>query len=467
MEICQLAPQELWQQFAAIARHPHASGHCEDLRQYVVSEAQRMGHEVLSDAAGNVMVRTGQQPVMALQAHLDMVPQCADGHQHDWQYDALRLVVDGNIVRAEGTTLGADNGIGVAAMLALMQRRDMPALELLFTADEEIGMHGAYQLSANWITAPVMLNLDTEQEGVLMLGCAGAVNLSATLHYRMVPEVPEGDVAIALELGGLSGGHSGMDIHLGRGNAVKLMNRFLKHAVVSFEARLASFNGGTARNAIARQATALVTVPAEVADDFLAEVAYYEELFRFEYQHTDPMLTFRGRRTVLPTAMIPEEVQDDLLNAIEACHDGVWRMSPQGVDTSSNLAVVHTTDEGQVEVIMMVRSMDEERKRALASQLQSAFLLAGARVEFGAPYKAWSIAADSPLVLRAQQANPNLRTAVVHCGLECGVIGEKYPHLQIVSCGPTIHHPHSPQEHVEVDSVARFWDFLLACIGQH
>lgn len=471
MIIQELQPQALWREFTAICAIPHPSGYLEPLRAYILSIAEKCGFMTLTDEAGNVLVQTGVAPVLCLQAHYDMVPQKDEAVTFDFEHDALQLQVDHGSVMATGTTLGADNGIGVAAMLALMQQPDLPSVELLFTANEETGMQGARQLPEGWITAPRLLNLDTEQEGVLMTGCAGAVNITASLKYKAESVIPEGDQAVRVTLTGLQGGHSGMDIHLHRANACKLMNRFLKHAVVNFEARLASFNSGTLRNAIPREAVAVITIPGEVVDEVIEEVRYYNDLYREEYGEDEPMLSFTAVPVALPASLLPEEVQDDLLNAIEACHNGVWSMGKGYVDTSSNMAHVTTRQEGEVEVLLMVRSMDEERKRACASAIQSAFLLAGFGVDFAASYGAWNIHEDAAFVRQVVEAYKTLpgdrqmTIDKVHCGLECGVLTEKYPDLQIVSVGPTIHHPHSPQESVETGSVERFWALLQALLN--
>ena len=469
--ILDLKPQSLWQQVANISQLPHPSGHLSALHDYIVSIAQSHEYETLQDEAGNILVRTGDNPFLCLQAHYDMVPQKDTDLFFNFESDPLRLRIVGDSVMASGTTLGADNGIGVAAMLAIIddpslsEKLKANPIELLFTANEETGMQGARQLSSYWIQSRHMINLDSEQEGVLMTGCAGAVNMTASLKYRMDTEIPEGDAAVLISLSGLQGGHSGMDIHLHRANACKLMNRFLKHAVVSFEARLASFNGGTLRNAIPREATAVITVPGEIVNEVIEEVGYYNDLFRDEFHDTEPKLVFTATPTSLPSVLIPEEIQDDLLNAIEACHNGVWSMGEGYVDTSSNMAHVTTDTNGEAEVLLMVRSMDEERKRACASAIQSAFLLGGFGVDFASNYAAWDIDNHAPMVQRALTVNPDLRIDKVHCGLECGVISELYPDMQIISVGPTIHHPHSPQESVEINSVERFWNFLLQYVG--
>lgn len=481
-QITDLEPQRLWQQFDAISQIPHPSGNLQALREYIMNFAQECGYLPEEDAAGNILVRlpildTGETPII-LQSHIDMVPQVAEGVNFDFSKEPLKLILKDGQVMADGTSLGADNGIGVAAMLGIMAAMtageiEQRALELLFTVDEETGMTGARQLREDWLRGKKLINLDTEEENVLMTGCAGAVNLKAVMKYRLDKNLPDGDEAVKLTLFGLRGGHSGMDIHLGLGNACKLMNRFLKHAVVNFEARLASVNGGTLRNAIPRSATAVITVPSEVVDSIIEEARYYQMVYRDEFNGLEPNLVFTAERAELPSALLPEEVQDDLINSVEAAFDGVWRWThieidgkPTNghVDTSSNMASVKTLPDGTAQVLMLIRSMDEERKRALASSIQSAFMLAGARVDFSSAYDSWSIPADAPLVKQALMADENLNVKQVHCGLECGVISVKYPELQIISIGPNIHHPHSPLESVEVDSVERFWKLLLKII---
>lgn len=477
-QLTSLEPKLLWQQFNAISQIPHASGDLKAIRNYILNFAQECGYIPEEDNAGNILIRipileTGQEPII-LQSHIDMVPQVAEGVNFDFAKDPLKLKFKKGLITAEGTSLGADNGIGVAAMLAIMSAMstgDIPqrSLELLFTVDEETGMTGARQLREDWLKGKKLINLDTEEEGVLMTGCAGAVNLKAVMKYRLDKNIPDGDDAVKLTIKGLRGGHSGMDIHLGRGNACKLMNRFLKHAVVNFEARLACFTGGTLRNAIPRHASAIITVPSEVVDSIIEEARYFQMIYRDEFDGIEPDLVFTAERVELPTALLPVEVQDDLINAVEAAYDGVWRWShieidgkPTNghVDTSSNMASVKTLPDGTAQVLMLIRSMDEDRKRALASSLQSAFMLAGARVDFSSAYDAWSIPADAPLVKQALEADATLRISQVHCGLECGVISDKYPEIQIISIGPNIHHPHSHLESVEVESVERFWKLL-------
>lgn len=489
--------------FETIASIPHPSGHLEAIRNHIIGLAQEQGLDFQVDAVGNVLVCVpptegrDADTVNVLQAHMDMVPQSDPQLPFDWQKDSLQLrtIAEGMdeeypavpLLKATGTTLGADNGIGVAAMLEVMCNRDLPhgPVRLLFTVDEETGMSGVKQMEPGWVLQSLgegqkccLLNLDAEREGDLMVSCAGAVDLQATFRYKMDAEVPEGDVAILLGISGLKGGHSGMDVHLGRGNACKLMVRFLKHAVVNFEARVATIRGGGVRNAIPRDAEAVITVPSEVVEDLLEEVRYYDELYRYELRSSDNGVCFSARvigekgTEGYPQMLLPEEVQDDILNSIEAAHDGVFRMSPDlpnVVETSCNLASVRTDCEGICRVLFMIRSLNEEMKRAIASRLQSCFILGGAKVDFCAAYSGWETQLSSPLVVRAREVylqlfGQELCVNSVHCGLECGVLKEKNPALEIVAFGPTIHHPHSPQESVELPSVERFWRFLCAMI---
>ena len=481
--------------FESWCKIPHPSHHTEAMQVWLRQFADSHSLDCETDHAGNILMRKpaspGREsaPVVALQAHIDMVPQPLEGR--DWTHDpvTVRLVPRGEdsefpdaaLLKADGTSLGADCGIGACTMLALLAGDEpSPALECLFTVDEETGMHGANALRTGWLKAKYMLNLDAESEGVLMTACAGAVDLTARFRYGLTTVIPDGDQAVKLSLSGLRGGHSGMDIHMGRGNACKLMCRFLKHAVVNFEARLSSFNAGSLRNAIPRTAEAVITVPGEIVDEVIEEVAYYNALFRDELRGIDDGVNFSAGRCAAPASLMPEEIQDDILNTLEAVHDGVFRYSPDIpglVETSSNLASVSTrfiTDSkqpaGETEVLCLVRSQGEEMKRWLASSIQSTFLLGGARVEFGSSYPGWELSPGSGLLSRAKDVwsktfGDKPVVTGVHCGLECGVISSLYPHMDILSVGPTIHHPHSPNESVEIESVGHFWTFIRALLA--
>ncbi|MBR0036474.1 MAG: beta-Ala-His dipeptidase [Bacteroidales bacterium] len=481
--------QILWSHFEQICQIPHASGHLDAMRVYIIKCVESAEETADVDAAGNVRVLLSASPewlarqdqkephITTLQAHMDMVVQANAETSFNFFSDPIRPCKAGGKMTATGTSLGADNGIGMAAMLAILSDKRClhGPLELLFTVDEEVGMKGVHNLPSDWLKGKYLLNLDAEQEGELMLGCAGAVDITATYRYKLEPGIPEGDTAVLLTLKGLKGGHSGMDIHLGRGNACKLMVRFLKHAVVNFEARLAWVQGGGVRNAIPREASAVLTVPSEVVDDLLDEVAYYADLFRYELRGIDPGVVFAAQVIDDPESLVPEEVQDDILNSLEAAHDGIFRYvpdMPNVVETSSNLATIsmeHAEGAGLCSVTMMVRSMNEEMKRALASRLQSCFILGGARVQFSAAYPGWEEPLNGALPTRVRNAyrqlfGTEMKVNSVHCGLECGVIRSKYPQMEIASIGPTIRHPHSPEESVDIESVERFWQLLLAII---
>lgn len=484
---------EVISQFEAICHIPHPSGDLEALRAYIINNMKARALKTEEDGIGNIRVEIPASPGWSdkakslgrnasdgiiLQAHYDMVPQANGGTKHDFHNDPLRLRRVGDLLMATGTTLGADNGIGVAAMLAIANDDELEhgPLELLFTVDEEVGMKGVREMKPAWLNGKILFNLDTEREGDLMVGCAGAVDITASFRYKLETGVPDGDVAVLLSLKGLKGGHSGMDIQLGRGNACKLMVRFLKHIVVNFEARLAYIHGGGVRNAIPREAEAVITVPSEVVDELLDEVNYYADLFRYELRGVDEDVIFTAVVTNEPENILPEVVQDDILNSLEAAHDGVLRFSPDVpdvVETSSNLATIEMTnsgDAGECRVCIMVRSMNEEMKRALASRLQSAFIMGGARVDFSAAYPGWELPANSSLLKRMlglyrELFGTEAHVNSVHCGLECGIIHEQYPDIQIISFGPTIHHPHSPEESVEIPSIEKFWRLLVAAVG--
>ena len=478
--------ENLWKQFAGICAIPHPSGHLDAIREHIKSVAKLNGLMPEVDEIGNVLVRIpatpGKENVdgVILEAHMDMVPQCNSDKKHDFTKDPIKTHLvkkgenaeypDAELVMAEGTTLGADNGIGCASMLTLMGDKSVAhgPVECLFTVDEETGMSGVNNLREGWLKGKYLFNLDTEAEGELMIGCAGGVNMDAFFKYKKDEKIPEGDVAIQLKLSGLLGGHSGMDIHLGRGNAIKLMVRFLKHAIVNFEIRIGEIHGGSLRNAIPRECYAIVTVPSEVADELFEEVAYYDELYRFELRGIDEGIKFEAKIAEMPKALVPEDVVDDIINSVEACFDGVFRMSPdmpEVVETSSNLALLDCNAE-EAHAVLLVRSMNEEMKRYLASTIQSVFILGGAKVEFSAPYPGWELSQESPLLAKAlavyrETFGKDMKVNSVHCGLECGIIGAHYPELDIISFGPTIHHPHSPQESVETESVEKFWKYLV------
>lgn len=476
--LSQLQPTALWQNFYNITQVPHPSGKRKEIGNFMVAYGKSLGLETLQDATGNVLIRKpasaakADHPGVILQAHLDMVPQKNNDTAFDFEKDPIRAYIDGEWVTADGTTLGADNGIGVAAAMAILADKTIehPALEVFLTVDEETGMFGAFGLEANFLQGKILMNMDSEDEGELYVGCAGGVDANITFHYQET-EIPQGDVAVKVSLTGLKGGHSGMDIKLQRANANKLMFRFLKTAVSEYEARLACIDGGSLRNAIPREATAIITVPADGMQDILDLVDDYETLFVTEYNGVEENISFKAEKTDLPKGLLPEEIQDDLINAVTACPNGAMRFIPEMpdiVETSNNLAVIKS-DGKSIQIACLTRSSVESRKEELSSMIESIFTLAGAKVEFNGSYPGWKPNLQSPIlntmkrIYKEKWGNePKIMT--IHAGLECGILGRNYPDMDMISFGPTIRHPHSPDEKVNIATVQKFWDFLVATL---
>ena len=478
MNIEELTPRGVWTNFKSITQIPRPSGKKEAIGAFLVEYGKSLGLETLQDEIGNVLIRKPaskgleDHPGVILQGHMDMVPQKNGDVVFDFGKDPVHAYVDGEWVTAQGTTLGADNGIGVATALAVLADKDAvhPPLEVLVTVDEETGMYGAFALKGGWLKGRTLLNLDSESEGELYIGCAGGVD--STISFRYFPvDVPEGDVAVRVSLTGLKGGHSGCDINLQRANANKLMFRFLKDAVANNEARLASVSGGSLRNAIPREAEAVLTVPKEDVDDLLQMVADYEDLFIREYDGVEDNIHFSAQRTALPASLIPDEIQDSLIHSVIACPDGVFRMIPEMpdvVETSNNLAMI-TTENNTVTIQCLTRSSVESRKEELQEMIDSCFALAGAKVEFSGSYPGWKPNVDSHILRLMQETyheefGEEPRVITIHAGLECGIIGRNYPGMDMISFGPTIMHPHSPDEKVNIASVEKFYHFLLATL---
>ena len=474
-DIRNLEPKAIWENFYGLTQIPRPSGKKEQIGQYLEDFGKSLGLETLRDETGNVLIRKPATPGMedrkavVLQAHMDMVPQKNSHVSHDFEKDPIQTKIEGEWVSANETTLGADNGIGVAAAMAVMQSTGIPhpAVEMFITVDEETGMFGAFGLQPDFLKGDILINLDSEDEGELYVGCAGGIDADITFKYKEV-EVPEGDVAFKLSLTGLKGGHSGVDIHLQRGNANKLLFRFLKEAVAEYDARLCCFEGGSLRNAIPREAFAAVTVPEEGVNDLQELVTEYENLFRTEFEGVEDGITFTVEKTDKVKGLMPEEIQDDLINAVTACPNGVFRFIPElpdVVETSNNLAIIRS-DGRSITVCCLIRSSVESRKEELASMVASAFTLAGAKVEFKGGYPGWKPNLASPILkettaIYEKNFGKTPRIMIIHAGLECGILGRNYPNLDMISFGPTIRFPHSPAEKVNIPTVQKFWDFLL------
>lgn len=477
-DIRKLQPTPLWQHFYSLTRIPRPSGKKELIGKFLEDFGKSLGLVTLKDTTGNILVRKPatkgmeNKKAVVLQAHMDMVPQKNTGIQHDFETDPIQAYVDGEWVTAKDTTLGADNGIGVAAAMAILESKDIPHpdIEMFITVDEETGMHGAFGLQPDFLRGQILINMDSEDEGELYVGCAGGIDANIEYQYSEVV-IPAGDVALKISLTGLKGGHSGVDIHLQRANANKLIFRLLKEAVSDYEARLASIEGGSLRNAIPREAFAVVTVPKEGVEDIQDLVESYETLFKEEYRGVEDNIILKADITDLPSGLIPEEIQDDLINGVIACPNGVFRVLPEllsVVETSNNLAIVKS-DGKKIECKCLIRSSVESRKQELASMVVSTFALAGARVELSGDYPGWKPNLQSPILKEMTKVyearyGKTPKIMIIHAGLECGILGMNYPKMDMISFGPTIRYPHSPDEKVHIESVQKFWDFLLATL---
>jgi len=478
-DIRQLEPKALWQHFYSLTQVPRPSGKKEPIGTFLENYGKSLGLETLRDEIGNVLVRKPATPGMenrkavVLQSHMDMVPQKNSNVAHNFETDTIKAYIDGDWVTAKDTTLGADNGIGVAAAMAILESKDIPhpAIEMFITVDEETGMFGAFGLQPNFLKGDILINMDSEDEGELYVGCAGGLDANISFGYNEA-EVPEGDVALKISLTGLKGGHSGVDIHLQRANANKLMFRFLKEAVAEFEARLATIDGGSLRNAIPREAFAVITVPEEGVEDIISLVQEFEELFIEEYKGVEDNIALTVDQVELPNGLLPEEIQDDLINGVTACFNGVFRFIPElptVVETSNNLAIIKSNGKS-VELKSLIRSSVESRKEELASIIESAFALAGARVDFTGGYPGWKPDLESPILkgmtkVYEDKYGKTPKVMIIHAGLECGILGTHYPKMDMISFGPTIRYPHSPDEKVNIAIVQMFWDYLKATLA--
>ena len=388
--ILELTPQIVWKNFHALTQVPRPSGHLAKIQAFLMEFGKSVGVETKMDEIGNVIYRKPATPGMEnrktiiLQAHMDMVPQKNNDKVHDFENDPIETWVDGEWVRAKGTTLGADDGMGVAAIMSVMEDKTLVhgPLEALITIDEETGMYGAFGLKPGTIHGDILMNLDSEDEGELYIGCAGGEDLTATLEYKDVETDPT-DVAIKVTLKGLRGGHSGLEINQGRANANKLMVRFVNQVISFDEARLVSWHGGNMRNAIPRECEVVITVPASEVDDVMKYVQECEQCWNEEYHVHETPISFKAEKVEMPKMMVPAEIQDNLVDAIYACRNGVYRnipTIPSTVETSNNLAIVNIAD-GKADIKVLTRSSRDSMKDALNTSIESCFSMAGMHVE--------------------------------------------------------------------------------------
>ena len=479
-EIKNLKPECIWRNFDALTQVPRPSGHLEKVQQFLLDFAKRAGVEAYKDEAEKIVMRKPATPGMEnrkttiLQAHMDMVPQKDKDSTHDFVNDPIQTYIDGDWVRAKGTTLGADNGLGVAAIMAIMEATDLKhgPLEALITADEETGMFGANALPEGKLEGEILLNLDTEEDDELIIGSAGGVDITATLDYKSVESDKE-DVAVKVVIKGLKGGHSGLEICEGRGNANKMMARIVRDAIADDDACLATWHGGNMRNAIPREAEVVLTLPKENKEDLVALVAEYKTIFNDEFKGIENEITVLVEDVDLPAEVVPEEIQDNLVDAIYAAHNGVWRYIPSIpniVETSSNLAIVDI-EGGKAAVKILARSSSESVKEEISRSLESCFNMAGMKVEFSGEYGGWNPNTESELIkvmqgLYKELFNEEPKVQVVHAGLECSIILSKYPGLDICSFGPTLRSPHTPNERAYWPSAAKFWALLTRTLEE-
>ncbi len=473
-EIRNLAPKEVWENFYQLTQIPRPSKKEEQIIAYAKKFGEDLGLETLVDEVGNVIIKKPATPGMedrqgiVLQAHLDMVPQANSDTKHDFEKDPIDAYVDGDWVTAKGTTLGADNGMGVAAAMAVLQSTDLPhgPIEALFTIDEETGMTGAFGLQPNVLDGDILLNLDSEDEGELYIGCAGGIDGTFLYNYK-TEALPQGYTCFKLNVKGLKGGHSGMDIILGRGNSNKILFRVLKEAQQKLGLRLISVNGGSLRNAIPRESFAKVAVEASKVEALKQLLEEKKPILAAEIKAVDPDLEIFVEEIAAETECIVLEDQKKMVNLVYSIPNGVMRMSNEMeglTETSTNMAIVKAK-KGVFEIDCLLRSSVDSAKSDLCEMMRSACELVGASAEFTGEYPGWKPNPDSAILATMKKGyetqfgkTPDIKA--IHAGLECGLLGGIYPNWDMISFGPTIRFPHSPDEKVNIETVGKFWDFL-------
>ena len=474
-DLLNLKPQSLWKNFYDLTQIPRPSKKEAQVIAFMKKFGEDLGLETIVDHVGNVIIRKPATPGMEdrkgiiMQGHLDMVPQKNSDKVHDFEKDPIQAFVDGDWVTADGTTLGADNGMGVAATMAVLEANDIEhgPIEGLFTIDEETGMTGAEELKPDVLKGDILLNLDSEDEGELYVGCAGGVDVNVQMNYTEI-NTPANYKGYNIAVSGLKGGHSGMDIPLGRANSNILIARFLNHCLYNFNIELSEIDGGSLRNAIPRDAVATVAVAANETDKFEAEVAKFEKIYKSEYSATEPSLEFKVEATSLPAKVIDKDTASKIIKSVFVCPHGVERMSDsmEGlVETSNNLARVLVKD-GEFIANCLTRSSVDSAKDNFMYKIGTIFELIGANVKFEGAYPGWKPNMDSAILKTMQDVYNNKFGKIpeirgIHAGLECGLLGSGYPNWDMISFGPTIRFPHSPDEKVHVASVVKFWDFLI------
>lgn len=474
-DIRNLEPKPIWGYFSEICQIPHPSKKEKKIIEFMEEFGKKNNLETVVDKVGNVIIRKPATKGMEnrkgviFQAHLDMVPQKNSDKKHDFEKDPIQPVIDGEWVRANGTTLGSDNGIGVSAAMTVLTSANIEhgPVEALFTIDEETGMTGAFNLEKGLLKGDILINLDSEDEGELYVGCAGGIDVSIKKDYTE-ENSPKGMTAFKVVAKGLRGGHSGVDIHLGRANSNKIMFRFLMQAEADFGIRLAEASGGDLRNAIPRESYSILLVPDKKNKDFEKFTGDYEKIYRAEFAETEPGLSFMAAKADTPSKVMKKEDQFGIIRAIYACPNGVQRMSQamKGlVETSNNLAIVKCIG-GKFEAHNLTRSSVDSAKEATAWKIAAVFHLIDAEVTLKGSYPGWKPNMESSILNTMSKVYKDMygktpEIKAIHAGLECGILGGAYPDLDMISFGPTIRYPHSPDEKVNIASVGKFWDFLV------
>ena len=474
-QIRNLEPQALWNNFADLNAIPRPSKKEERVIEFIKNFGNKLGLETFEDEIRNVIIRKPASPGMenrkpiVLQGHLDMVCQKNNDTDFDFDTQGIDMYVDGDWVRARGTTLGADNGLGVAMMLAILESKEIkhPAIDALFTIDEETGMTGALNLKGGILKGEILLNMDTEEDDEIGIGCAGGIDVTANRSYNE-EETPEGSVGYTITVKGLNGGHSGMDIHKGLGNANKIMTRLLLDGFENFGLQIAEISGGSLRNAIPRESTAKIIVAAMYDEAFVFDMQEVISDIQAEYKTMEPNLTIEIAKADLPNKVMDLGVQEGFIRGIYAAHNGVYRMSADIkdlVETSNNIARVIVKD-GEITIQNLTRSSVESSKMDLANALRAAYELFGCEVTFAGSYPGWTPNVNSEILdllvkIYEKQNGSKPNVAACHAGLECGILGKNYPDMDMISFGPTIHGAHSPDERASISSSQKFWKFVL------
>jgi dipeptidase D len=473
--IIDLEPKSLWRNFSNLNAIPRPSKKEDKVIEFIKNFGNKLGLETFEDEIRNVIIRKPATPGMemhktiVLQSHLDMVCQKNNDTVFDFNTQGIQMYVNEGWVRAKGTTLGADNGIGVATIMAILESTDIshPAIEALFTIDEETGMTGALNLKGGILKGEILLNLDTEEDNEIDIGCAGGIDVTAECDYNEI-EIPNGYNTYTLSVRGLKGGHSGMDIHKGLGNANKMMNRLLYMGVSKHKLLISKLNGGSLRNAIPRESTAEVCLNQSEIENFKANLMKLINEIKFEYLKTEPNLIIEFKESAKVAMVADSTFQNQIVKAIYAAHNGVYKMSADMenlVETSNNIAKIQI-EKGKCLIGCLTRSSVESSKMDLAQALKSTFELAGCKVSFGGSYPGWTPNINSPILkvlvdIYEKQNGEKPNVVACHAGLECGILGTNYPGMDMISFGPTIKGAHSPDERVSISSVQKYWKFLM------